>query len=142
MDDLPAQQKPTQPVPVAGPVGSMAKESTPPVSQPESPLITEIGKEAELPAEVKRSGVSLRPDSIELPPPVVSAGVTPVGPAAAPQPQVTAVPLPLTDDQIAQGLSQGITTSWRWLAEWCERQLKAAHLMVKRIHGKVTRVRE
>ncbi len=44
-----------------------------------------------------------------------------VGAAAAQKPKVT---LPLTDDQIKQGLHHKIWEGIRWLAEWCARQLK------------------
>lgn len=140
MDDLPTST-PVQPQTPQGiqPVGTVHKESAPPVGNTEAPLIQEIGKEVGLPPEVEHAGVRMQSDSIELPPPVKNMGVKAVGsPAPAPS-QTTTVKLPLTDDQIAQGLSQSIFSSIRWLAEWCERQLKAAHVMVKNIKGKGVR---
>lgn len=44
-----------------------------------------------------------------------------VGSAAPQKPKVT---LPLTDDQIKQGLHHKVWEAIRWLAEWCARQLK------------------
>ena len=115
----------------------MAKEVAP-LHSAEAPIIQEVGKEVELPPEVEHAGVRVKSDTIELPPPVQKSGVTPVGPAAVPA-QAQTVTLPLTDDQIAQGLSESIFSSIRWLAEWCERQLKNAHMVVKKIHGKTVR---
>ena len=98
------------------------------------------GQEVELSPEVIASGVATRPTSIPIPPPVRKMGVKPAGqniPAAAP-----AVTLPLSDDQIAQGLKQGIWNSWRWLAQWCVRKLKQVHMGLKNVHGRLTRVRQ
>lgn len=120
-------------------VGSIAKETAPVIGHIEAPVITEIGKEIELPLEVAKSGVTIQSDSIELPPPVTQLGVKSVGVQATTTVTTTTVALPLTDDQIAQGLHQSIMSSWRWLSEWCMRQLHAAHKTIKSIHGKVTR---
>lgn len=90
------------------------------------PAVKDVsGQEIELPKEVAAAGVRVQPTTVQLPQPVVQMGVTPVGSAA--QPQATTVVLPLTDDQIVQGLKQSITSSWRWLAEWCVRKLKQLH---------------
>ena len=141
MDDLPNTSGITanQPAAVSSAVGSTAKEVLPPSAPPESPIFSEVGKETELPAEVKRAGVMMRSDSVTLPIPVQKMGVTPViaqqtAPAAA-----QTVTLPLSDDQIALGLHQSIVSSWRWLAEWCNRQLKHAHILLKAVGGKVER---
>ena len=91
----------------------------------EAPALTEVGREAPLAAEVSQAGVKIHPTSVTLPQPVSQMGVTAVG-QSTPPPAVS-VTLPLTDDQIAAGLHQGITSSWRWLAEWCMRKLKQLH---------------
>ncbi len=143
MDDLPTTQ-PMNPTPSSGggsPVGSMAKESAPPTANAEAPLITEIGKEVDLPAEVKKAGVTLRSDTVTLPKPVQHMGLTPVGQSAPTQSQAATVALPLTDDQIAKGLHQSLLTSWRWLAEWCTRQLKQAHVLLTSVQGKIVRTK-
>lgn len=138
MDDLPATPATTtQPI-ATSPVGSTAKEVAP-MRNAESPLIQEVGKEVALPPEVEHAGVRVKSDTIELPPRIQQSGVSAVGPAAPSTPQPPTVSLPLTDDQIAQGLSESIFSSIRWLAEWCERQLKSAHMVVKKIHGKTVR---
>ncbi len=145
MDDLPKSSVSATPqVPPVGsvsPVGSMAKESAPLAGFPETPAIVEIGREVELPPEVKKAGVMLKSDTITVPPPVAKLGVQAVGPAA--QGVVPAViSLPLTDDQIAQGLHQSLLSSVRWLAEWCVRQLHMVHMTVKSVHGNIVRTKE
>lgn len=83
------------------------------------------GKEMELPKEVAAAGVSTQPTTVQLPQPVAQMGVKAIGDAVVPvAPPVT---LPLTDDQIALGLKQSVTSSWRWLAEFCVRRLKQLH---------------
>jgi len=70
----------------------------------ESPSLTEIGKDTELPKEYRRR-VSLHPTVVPLPQHVSQMGVKPAGS------NITAgngqsVTLPLTDDQIEIGLKQ------------------------------------
>lgn len=142
MDDLPSAKSNTLPsaAPLAGSVvGSMEKEVAPVVGAVEAPPIAEVGKDTELPPEVRNAGVSMKSDTIELPHLVQQMGVSAVGPAAPPVSQAAAITLPLTDDQIAQGLHQSLMSSWRWLAEWCERQLKQAHILLTSVKGKTTR---
>lgn len=143
MDDLPkvTPVSPTPPVPPANPVGSMAKESSPPVVSNEAPLVSEIGKEELLTAEVKKAGVRMQSDTIELPAIARSMGVRVVDNAPPSMAAALTVSLPLTDDQIAQGLHQSIVSSWRWLAQWCERQLKQAHVLLKSTQGKIVRTK-
>lgn len=142
MDDLPIIKSNTPPsvIPNAGSaVGSMAKEVAPVTGAVEAPPMAEVGKDTELSPEVRMAGVSMKSDTIELPHLVQKMGVSAVGPAAPPASQVAAITLPLTDDQIAQGLHQSLLSSWRWLAEWCERQLKQAHILLTSAKGKTTR---
>ncbi|MEK7119271.1 MAG: hypothetical protein AAB889_01995 [Patescibacteria group bacterium] len=96
--------------------------------------------EIELPKEVASVGVKAQPTTVQLPSNVQNLGVQTVG-QSGPAGQATTVVLPLTDDQIAQGLHQGITSSFRWLAEWCIRRLKQVHMGLKTIHGKLMRVK-
>jgi len=139
-DDLPKTNTvPPQPAPS---VGSTAKETAPLTGHIEATVITEIGKEVELPPEVAKAGVSIQSDTVVLPPPVTQLGVKPVGAQAPLKATTTTVTLPLTDDQIANGLHQSILSSWRWLSEWCVRQLRTVHMTIKSIHGKVTRTHE
>jgi hypothetical protein len=98
------------------------------------------GQETEVSPEVAASGVKVQPTTIPIPPSISAMGVQPAGqniPQAEP-----AVSLPLSDDQIAQGLKQSVWSSWRWLAQWCVRKLKQVHMGFKNIHGKLTRVRQ
>lgn len=78
--------------------------------------------EVDLPKEVIAVGVSQRPTNVKIPQAVQQMGVTIVGQSQTTQ-QAPTVALPLTDDQVAQGLKVGVTNSWRWLAEWCKRRL-------------------
>lgn len=98
------------------------------------------GVEVELPREVASAGVKVRPTTVAIPQPVAQLGVKPTG-ANVPSQPAPAVALPLTDDQIAMGLHQGIASSLRWLAEWCVRRLKQLHTGIKYIHGRVMRVK-
>lgn len=121
-------------------MGNMAKEAEPQTTPFEAPQLTEIGKDTGLPPEVKTAGVSMQSDTIELPHIVSQMGVTAVGPAAPPVAGAAAtITLPLTDDQIAQGLHQSLLSSWRWLAEWCDRQLRQAHVLLGSAKGKPIR---
>ncbi|MBI4062334.1 hypothetical protein HY410_00260 [Candidatus Gottesmanbacteria bacterium] len=78
--------------------------------------------EINLPKEVIAVGVSARPTNVSLPQAVQQLGVRAAGQAGG-SAQTPAVALPLTDDQIVQGLKLGITSSWRWFAEWCTRRI-------------------
>jgi len=106
----------------------------------EESALREVGREAELPPEVTGAGVRMQRTATPLPSSVQRLGVRQVG-AGAPPPAPAAVALPLSDDQIVQGLHQSITSSWRWLAQWCIRRLKQLHLIVKSVHGNIVRVK-
>ena len=98
------------------------------------------GQEFELPKEVVSAGVRTRPTVVSIPPTVAQMGVKPAG-HNIPVQTTSSIILPLTDDQIAAGLHQGVTTSWRWLSTWCIRRLKQIHVTVKTVHGKLIRVK-
>lgn len=107
---------------------------------PEVPVPVEAGHDVDsLPKEVASAGVAVQPTTIPIPAPVAKLGVQP-GAANVPMPPAT-VTLPITDDQIAQGLGKSVRESFRWLAEWCVRRLKQVHMGLQSIHGKLTRVR-
>ncbi len=142
-DTLPqSNTSPSPPPPGAPPqpTGSMGKETGPHISFVETPLMQEVGQETPLSNEVAKAGVTIQPTSVTMPPSVQELGVKVVG-SSSPAVSVAspAVTLPLSDDQIARGLHQSIMSSWRWLAVWCVRQLKQAHVMLKTFHGKITR---
>lgn len=117
----------------------MPKEQEP-LPQGEVPL-EEISTEVELEPGLEAIGVEKKSETITLPEDVKKMGVQAVGPSQ-PVTQTTAVPLPLTDDQIVIGLHAQIISSLRWLAEWCIRQLKKAHLHLKTIAGHAVRERD
>ena len=101
-------------------------------------IVPEMGSSSELPKEVASAGVTIQPTTIPIPKPVAQMGVTP-GPANIPMP-TAGTTLPITDEQIAQGLGKSIKESFRWLAEWCVRRLKQIHIGLQSIHGKLVRV--
>lgn len=129
MNDLPiapapqniplATIKPKEPAPAGGGISGKEKEGNA-IGLSEFP-ITDIGKEVELPKEVTAAGVKTQPIVINIPKPVARMGVQPTGQNVTIGTGST-VTLPLTDEQIAQGLKESIASSWRWLAQWCKRK--------------------
>ena len=120
------------PQPITG--GGVSKEIETGKPLAEAAGLKEVGVEAPLAPEVAGAGVRVKTATVKLPPQVSQMGVRATGQVV--QPAAPAVALPLTDDQIAQGLTQGLTSSWRWLAEWCRRRLKQLHITFKSISGK------
>jgi len=110
---------PPTPVSVSGPAGGKEMESMPSSDLP----IREIQKEIDLPKEVVSAGVSAKPTVIPIPAPVQRMGVQPAG-NNVPMGNGNTVSLPLTQQQISQGLQKSMVDSWRWLAVWCIRRLK------------------
>lgn len=104
----------------------------------------EVSKEIEVPTEVERVGVKkIGGETVELPPDVKKLGVKPVGPST-PIIQTTALPavsLPISDKKVIKGLHEPIINAFHWLAVWCIRKLKKAHVALKVIHGKIIRVK-
>ena len=130
------QQTPTQPI-TGGAITDKEKEVR---IAPEAPFkeivelepagetakyIAKIKGEIKLPADLKKMGVR------------TPAAAIPVSKVAT-----TSLSLPLSDDQIALGLHAQVLSSLRWLAEWCLRQLKKAHLGLKKVHGRFVRVKD
>lgn len=143
MTDLPdPSQQPAQSSPqatdvTATPTGN--KEMVGGVELPESAQhagSAEVG----LPKEVVSAGVRIQPTSIPIPAPLAQMGVAAAGKNVLPPQAVTAA-LPLTDDKIAEGLRQTITSSWLWLAHWCLKKLKQFHIGIQSMHGKTIRVK-
>lgn len=82
-------------------------------------------------------------EEIELPPDLKKMGVgTPAAAGSVSDTAITSLTLPLTNDQIAAGLHAQILSSLHWLAEWCLRQLKKAHIHLQKIHGHFMRVKD
>jgi len=126
-----------QPQPV-GSVSSGNKEVV--VGSGHDVLHDASGQEFEIPKEVASAGVRIHPTTVPIPPRVSHMGMKPAG-ANIPVQTTTTVALPLTDDQIAVGLTQGVVFSWRWFSEWCVRRMKQIHVAVKMVHGKLIRVK-
>ena len=88
-------------------------------------------------AEVKPY-VEPRPEKIELPEDVSSQGVELTGHTQFPT--YNSVKLPITDEQIVVGLKDPISSSVRWLSEFCLFLLRRAHIKLKTAHGKAVRM--
>lgn len=137
---------PNQPVPSQPPISTTGsgKEGEPGVVVPQEQA-QHAGVEVELPKEVMEAGVEQIGGTIELPPDIKKLGVTVSDTNAAPPAAVSPLPkviLPISDDQIVSGLHQKITNSILWMAVWCVKQLKKAHIVLKVVHGKVMRVKD
>lgn len=107
-------------------------------------VVQKATQEIEVPKEVEKVGVEVRKETIELPPDVKKLGVTPSG-ASSPFSSIPSSPkisLPISDSQIMAGLHAQVTSALHWLAVWCLRKLKKAHIILKVIHGKIVRVRQ
>lgn len=119
--------------------GGMSKEHEILLSS-EEPI--EAVKEFQIPKEVSPH---LQPvsETVELPPDLKQAGVT-IPPQDMPvvAPAQTGPSLPLTDDQIGQGLQADLTTSFRWLAEWCLKQIRLFHMHLSKVGEHFMRVRD
>lgn len=128
----PLQPQPSQPSPSTVGGGSLNRELEGGIAIGETAGLKDIsGKEVTLPKEVASAGVRVHPTSVTIPQYVANLGVKPSG-SSAPVATGSSVVLPLTDDQIAHGLSQSVTSSWRWLAEWCVRKLKQLRSKIRK----------
>ncbi|KKS41846.1 MAG: hypothetical protein UV61_C0001G0072 [Candidatus Gottesmanbacteria bacterium GW2011_GWB1_43_11] len=123
--------------PVVQMASGLPKEQEP-VQTAETGRIEEVVTDIEVSPELVQAGVTKTSETIHLPPDLQQMGVQALG-MAQPVTTATTVQLPLTDDQILTGLHAQIMTSLKWLAEWCIRRLKQAHLHIKIIGGKVIR---
>lgn len=112
----------------------------------EEPIGNETLKEA--PGEFKETAPAkevsafIKPTSVvpEIPPEIEKTGVIKhTGPTTPIPKKPTSVNLPLTDEQIVRGLHAHIWESLRWLAVWCVRKLKKAHIFVREAHGRLIR---
>ncbi len=126
---------------ISGNVGSSKEKEGIALGGLETGLRDVSGAEMELPKEVSAVGVKIKPTAIPIPPKVSQLGVKPAGPNV-PLGTGATVTLPLTDDQIAVGLHQSFTSSWRWLAQWCRRRLLQLHVVLKSVRGSLVRVRQ
>lgn len=133
----PAQNGGSDNTQVTSTVSGLHKEQEP-LGREDSGVIEDTITDVEVSPELEKIGLVKRAETIDLPPDVTQMGVKAVGPAQ-PVSYTGAVQLPLTDDQIVVGLHAQILTSLRWLAEWCIRKLKYAHIHLKKVRGNVVR---
>ena len=140
MNSLPIQPSTDQPIPTPVSGSSVGKEFEPTTAIIESAQDVKQAQDAELPKEVSAIGVRLQPTTIVLPRVVQNAGVQAVNPSASAIVIAPIVKLPLSDDEIAKGLHEGVISSVRWLAEWCVRRLKQVHIIVKDVGGKLVKI--
>ena len=80
------------------------------------------GPEMELPKEVSAVGVTQQPTVVPIPTPISQLGVQPTG-SNIPVQTKPSIVIPLSDSELAQGLHISVINSFRWLAQWCKRQL-------------------
>lgn len=104
---------------------------------------TLITSEIEVSPDIEKAGVEVIKESPNIPPDVQKLGVTSAGPAAP----VTAnqalpnVVLPISDQAVVNGLHAKVENAVLWLAAWCMKKFKKAHVALKVIHGKIVRVK-
>lgn len=134
---------PPKPVSVSGTAGGVEREGPPIVSKEQS---SSAGVETAPPPERESTESTAMPQQgvvVELPPDVKTLGGG--TPAPVPVPAAPAVPpvqLPVSDDTVARGLHADVANPLLWLAFWCVRKLKKAHVLLKVVQGKVVRVKE
>jgi hypothetical protein len=139
MNNLPTQSSTDQSTITPSPTATSVGKEVEVIAPVEHVVSTEQGKDIELPKEVSAIGVTIQPTTVVLPSIVQKSGVTAINPISSVTPLVSSKPLPLSDEEIAKGLHEGVVTSVRWLAEWCMRRLKQMHIAVKDVGGKLVR---
>ena len=116
---------------------SYSKESEPVIKKPEVGEIKEVIEHEVNDKEVEPF-ISLRAETIKLPPDIKKLGVESITTIKFPSYQN--IKLPISDEKIITGLQAPVTSSLRWLATLANYLLKKAHLQLKVIHGKVIRI--
>ncbi len=109
------------PTPITGSIGIGKESEVVTISDSEQGLHAS-GSEIELPKEVSAIGVTQQPTVVPIPQPVSQLGVKPTG-TNIPIQTSPSVAIPLSDSELAQGLHISVMNSFRWLAEWCRKQL-------------------
>lgn len=109
---------------------------------PSSETAIEDHREIKVSKEVEPH-VKVVKDTVEIPPDLKKAGVSkPPSQTSVSDATSTSQKLPMSDDQIGEGLHASITSSARWLAEWCLKQLRAVHVHLKKVHGHFVREKD
>jgi len=117
---------------------SVGKESEPRAADKEGIKINEV-VERETVGEDVAGYVKVKQNSIKLPPKFKKLGLR--AKTTVKFPKYENVKIPLEDDRVLVGLHRPVTSSFRWLAEIAVYILKTAHLHLKKVGGKVVRVR-
>lgn len=115
------------------------KETEPIISNSEVVEVQEVVEQAVDDEEVKKH-VEIKPETIKLPSDLKKLGVQTSSHIQFPN--YKNIKLPIPDEEVATGLNEPITSSWRWLAEFAKYILKQAHLTLKKVHGKIVRVKD
>lgn len=94
------------------------------------------GKEQEAGGDLMEILPPPEEQAVEITPEMAELGITAVPPVIAPQTMAAAddqalVILPLTEEEVEEGLHHKVSDSIRWLAEWCLRLIKIAHGRVR-----------
>lgn len=121
------------------PVSAGSKEIEPTPTPTESVELHEIVAHESVPEEVQ-DYIEVKKDHIELPSEVQEAGVEEITHTPS-FPTYQQVKLPLSDEAVISGLHAPVSSSKRWISEFARYLLWQAHLTLKVIHGKVTRVK-
>jgi hypothetical protein len=98
------------------------------------PIYTEVNPDVEVPPGMGEF-IQKTSETIDLPADVRKMGVTEVGPSAPLVEPAVEVKLPISDVRVEQGLHAPVVSNFRWLAQWCLRQLQKAHLHLKKLTG-------
>lgn len=89
--------------------------------------------------ELREAGVERIGETIEIPSSLKEI-VKPSG-SAVPLTVTPTVTLPLTDDQIIAAQKKSVFEAISWLGLWCRKQLLKLGIHLKKIHGKIVRVK-
>lgn len=115
-------QPPQQPEPVSGPDKERVEYGPKPVDT--APLV-ELKEEHEMEPEVEGWIEKLeKGEDIQIPQPVTDDDGNVMMADAGAQVQEDKIVLPMTEDELEQGLHMKVTSSARWLAEWCTKLIK------------------
>lgn len=114
-----------------------SKEGEPIRKSAEAPTLQETTEQQ--PTQEVSSFLTKKHEFIQLPPDLSAIGVKSIEDTET-NSFFDKVKLPLSDDEVVQGMHAPITSSLRWLATFAIYLLLQAHLTLKVMHGKVRRV--
>lgn len=114
-----------------------SKELEPIIGNVETTIKERLGSQEEIDPEI-RPYVKVHPKSIDVDEGLSRLGVKPQPQDLTLEPEIA---LPLTDAKIIEGMHKPITSSWRWLAEFCMRLLRHIHVALKTVHGRIVRIK-